>query len=105
MTLVKRILIFFGAVLALLLITGIFLADRGVGRRVDKLENDAYRDTLTKLQNRTAFYEYTAGINKKLASGGEVDFSTLMIDVNYLKRMNDVYGHEQGISTCRAPAT
>ena len=96
MTLVKRILIFFGAVLALLLITGIFLADRGVGRRVDKLENDAYRDTLTKLQNRTAFYEYTAGINKKLASGGEVDFSTLMIDVNFLKRMNDVYGHEQG---------
>ena len=96
MSLVKQILIFFGAVLAVLLVAGIFLMNRDVGRQVDKLQNDAYRDTLTKLQNRTAFYRYTAEINKKLAAGGAGDFSTLMIDVNYLKRMNDVYGHEQG---------
>ncbi len=27
---------------------------------------------------------------------GDADYSILMIDVNFLKKMNDVYGHEQG---------
>ena len=35
------------------------------------------------------------GLTKKIEDG-TADFSTLMIDVNYLKKVNDVYGHEQG---------
>ena len=93
---IKQILLFFLAVLALVLTVSFLAADRGVIRKMDTLENRAYRDTLTGLQNRTAFYEYCGDLNKRIAGGGKGDFSTLMIDVNYLKRMNDVYGHEQG---------
>lgn len=94
-TVIRQILHFFLVVLAVAQVVSFLVADHGVIRRMKKLENSAYRDTLTGLQNRTAFYEYTAEINQKLKNGN-ADFSALMIDVNYLKKMNDVYGHEQG---------
>ena len=82
------------AVLALALIAGFFLTRHRV-RQMRALENRAYRDTLTGLLNRTAYYDYNKELNRRL-DAGEADFSNLMIDVNYLKRMNDVYGHEPG---------
>ena len=85
----------FLVVLALILGVSIFLADRNVLRKVNKLEHRAYRDTLTGLLNRTAYYEYNDILNKKVEDG-TADFSILMIDINYLKRVNDTYGHEQG---------
>ena len=87
--------LFFLIVLAVILGVGIFATDRGVIRRMDRLEKRAYRDTLTGLLNRTAYYEYNNVLNKK-EDDGEADFSLLMIDINYLKRVNDTYGHEQG---------
>ena len=80
---------------AVILAVGIFATDRGVIRKMNKLEDRAYQDTLTGLQNRTAYYEYNDVLNKK-EDAGNADFSILMIDVNYLKKMNDTYGHEQG---------
>ena len=94
-SIIRQIIYFFLIVLAVVLIVGIFATDRGVIRRMDKLENRAYRDTLTGLQNRTAYYEYNDVLNKK-EEAGNADFSILMIDINYLKRVNDTYGHEQG---------
>ena len=86
---------FFLIVLAVILAVSIFVIDRGVIRRMNKLENRAYRDTLTGLQNRTAYYEYNDVLNRK-EDAGDADFSIVMIDINYLKRVNDTYGHEQG---------
>lgn len=86
---------FFMLILALALVFGILFTDRGVLRPMRRLESKAYRDTLTGLQNRTAYYEYNQVINKKIEDG-HADFSILMIDINFLKRMNDEYGHEQG---------
>ena len=86
---------FFLAVLAAILAVSVFLTNRNVIRQMDKLENRAYRDTLTGLQNRTAYYEYNDVLNKK-EDAGNADFSIVMIDINYLKRVNDTYGHEQG---------
>ena len=94
-SIIRQIAFFFLIVLALVLIAGALFTDRGVVRKMEHLENRAYRDTLTGLLNRTAYYEYNRELNRKLEAG-EADFSILMIDVNYLKRMNDVYGHEQG---------
>ena len=82
-------------VVALILAAGIFLADHSLIRRMSKLENRAYQDTLTGLQNRTAYYEYNDVLNRR-EDEGKADFSILMIDINYLKRVNDTYGHEQG---------
>ena len=92
---IRQIIYSFLIVLAVVLLAGVLLTDRGVVRQMKNLENRAYRDTLTGLMNRTAYYEYNKELNRKLEAG-EADFSILMIDVNYLKRMNDVYGHEQG---------
>ena len=83
------IIVFAVALIAAIVMTNISF------KRMKKLENRAYIDTLTGLQNRTAFYENMGGLTKKIADG-TADFSTLMIDVNYLKKVNDVYGHEQG---------
>ena len=91
---IREVAYAFLIVFALALITATAATEIGV-KRVKKLQDRAYIDTLTGLQNRTAFYEYMDGLAKKIEAG-TADFSTLMIDVNYLKKINDVYGHEQG---------
>lgn len=94
MSLIRQILRFYLIILVIAVIAGVILTNSEV-RKMKRLENRAYIDTLTGLQNRTAFYEYMGGLTKKIKAG-TADFSTLMIDVNYLKKVNDVYGHEQG---------
>ncbi len=69
--------------------------DKGIVKPMCRLERRAYRDTLTGLQNRTAYYEYNQTLDKRIADG-TADFSILMVDVNFLKRMNDTHGHEKG---------
>ena len=91
---IRKVAAFFLAVLGLAVLAVVLFTDREV-KQVKKLEDRAYTDTLTGLQNRTAYYEYTRDLNRKIEAG-EADFSILMIDINFLKRMNDVYGHEQG---------
>lgn len=91
---IRQIACFFLIVLGLALIASVVMTNRGV-KRMKRLENRAYIDTLTGLQNRTAYYEYNGELSKKMEEG-KADYSILMVDVNYLKRINDVYGHEQG---------
>ena len=91
---IRQVGYIFLIVLGIALLIGVLWTDREV-KQIKKLENRAYVDTLTGLQNRTAFYENMGMLTKKIEQGN-ADFSTLMIDVNYLKKMNDVYGHEQG---------
>lgn len=91
---IRQIACVFLVVLGLALIASIVMTNIGV-KRMKGLENRAYIDTLTGLQNRTAYYDYNNELNKKLDEG-RADFSILMIDINWLKKMNDTYGHEQG---------
>ena len=91
---IRQVVHAFVIVFAVALIAAIVMTNISF-KRMKKLENRAYIDTLTGLQNRTAFYENMGGLTKKIEDG-TADFSTLMIDVNYLKKVNDVYGHEQG---------
>ena len=91
----RQIALFFLVAVGIILIISIFVTENRVVKKMKGLENRAYLDTLTGLQNRTAFYEHLEEINKKIKAGN-ADFSTLMIDVNYLKRVNDTYGHDQG---------
>ena len=91
---IRQIVLFFLIVLAVALIVIILATNRGV-RKVRNLQDRAYIDTLTGLQNRTAYYEHCGELNRKI-DAGHAEFSILMIDINFLKRMNDVYGHEQG---------
>ena len=92
---ISQVGLIFLIVLGIILAVSIFATDRGVIRKMDKLEDRAYLDTLTGLQNRTAYYDYNDVLNKK-EDTGDADFSIVMIDINFLKRMNDTYGHEEG---------
>lgn len=62
---------------------------------VSKMDVLAYRDALTGAGNKAA-YEKAA---ERLASdilAGSARFAIVMVDLNYLKRINDTYGHDKG---------
>jgi len=62
-----------------------------IRQMVGGLSDRAYRDALTGVRNKGAFEEET----KRLDEGKET-FAIAMFDVNYLKTVNDTYGHEKG---------
>ncbi len=55
----------------------------------------AHTDSLTGLKNKTAYTETTTRLDAEIAAG-VADFAIIMIDVNFLKKVNDTYGHERG---------
>ena len=64
----------------------------------------AHKDALTGLKNKAAYNKDTARLDADIVAG-KAAFAIIMIDVNYLKRVNDTYGHERGneylINACR----
>lgn len=94
-SIICQIMLFFLIVILIIVVVSVLATDRGIIRPMRRLERRAYRDTLTGLQNRTAYYEYCQALDKRIAEG-TADFSILMADVNFLKRMNDTYGHDRG---------
>ena len=55
----------------------------------------AHKDALTGLKNKTAYNKEIARLDDDIAAR-RADFAIVMIDVNFLKRVNDTYGHEYG---------
>ena len=55
----------------------------------------AYRDSLTGLRNTTAYNGWVTDFEKGLADKN-MDFGVLVLDLNYLKEMNDMHGHDAG---------
>ncbi len=58
-----------------------------------KLRNMAETDTLTNLANRYAFEKYIDNISKE---SNDKSIAYILFDVNYLKKTNDNYGHQEG---------
>ena len=52
-------------------------------------------DGLTGLRNVTAYKEYVKKIDESIRKN-EAKFAVVMIDLNFLKKINDTYGHEKG---------
>lgn len=61
-------------------------------KALEDLEAAAKIDPLTGLYNRYAFYSLIDELRLRNATGGCV----IMLDVNYLKSINDTYGHHTG---------
>ena len=59
------------------------------------LKNLAYVDSLTGVKNKTAYDDTTGYINEQIRSG-TAEFAVLMCDLNYLKLINDNFGHKAG---------
>ena len=77
---------------------------RRAQRQVAEMDELAHKDSLTGIKNKAAYDEETARLDEKI-SKGEAEFFIAMVDVNFLKRVNDTYGHERGneylINACR----
>jgi len=83
-SIIGQIIIFFLIVILVIVAASVLATDKGIIKPMRRLERRAYRDTLTGLQNRTAYYEYNQTLDKRIADG-TADFSILMVDVNFLK--------------------
>ncbi len=64
----------------------------------------AMKDMLTGIRNKTAFDKEIEKIESEI-NMGKIHVGIAMIDLNFLKKINDTYGHEQGnqalISLCK----
>lgn len=71
-------------------------------RSIDQAEklkiamNQANKDSLTKVNNRTAYDNIESKITSQIAKGDDLKFAILVCDVNNLKTTNDTIGHEAG---------
>lgn len=64
------------------------------------MEELAVKDTLTGVWNRRAYEEEIHMLEDELTEG-LTEFGIAMIDLNFLKKINDTYGHENGNITIR----
>ena len=90
-----HVVLFLLAFSVLTFIIRILFIDRRLFRPMKRMDAIAHRDALTGLQNKTAYDEAAARIDRKIISGNAT-FTIIVVDVNFLKRVNDTYGHEKG---------
>lgn len=60
-----------------------------------KMSELAHRDALTGIRNKTAYDREVQNLEWARTSG-KLEFGIAMIDLNYLKRINDTFGHDRG---------
>ena len=76
--------------------------------QADALAELASRDSLTGIRNKTAYDKYIES-NKEEFLSGDDGFGFAMIDLNFLKKTNDTYGHDKGnvllIKLCQTVCT
>jgi len=72
--------------------------------KVMAMDEIAYKDSLTGVKNKAAYDKKISELDAKIENAQAV-FCIVMVDVNYLKKVNDTYGHERGneylINACR----
>ena len=60
-----------------------------------ELNELAMKDSLTGIRNKTGYDKEVQNLQWEMADGLE-KFGVAMIDLNFLKRINDTYGHDKG---------
>ena len=63
--------------------------------KADEMDALAHRDALTGVGSKLAYDQKVQQLAGDIASGSAI-FGIVMVDLNYLKRLNDTYGHERG---------
>ena len=84
------------------IIVGVKNIDADVKREKDYLiklaqaKDEANRDEFTGIRNKHAYAEYIAVTEKQIECGELTTFAMIVFDVNGLKAVNDVLGHQAG---------
>ena len=63
--------------------------------KVDQMHELAHKDALTGVLNKNSYDKAIRQLDWKIQDGN-AEFAIAMIDLNFLKRINDTYGHESG---------
>ena len=71
------------------------VALRETEEKANNMQELAVKDALTGIRNKMAYDHEVCKLEADLADGFN-EFGLAMIDLNYLKRTNDTYGHEKG---------
>ncbi len=61
-----------------------------------KMSELANKDGLTGVRSKVNYDNTVEEINNQISSGENVEFGIVMIDLNYLKTINDEFGHDDG---------
>lgn len=64
-------------------------------KKAASMQELANRDALTGIRNKTAFDNEIKRLEVKIEDG-ETAFGLAVVDLNFLKKINDTYGHEKG---------
>ncbi len=65
-------------------------------RQLGSVKRMAYKDPLTNVKNKRAYDEARAFMDRLIKEGELNDFALVVFDINYLKKINDTYGHDAG---------
>lgn len=72
-----------------------------LSRDVEKLRDLAYRDEMTGLLNRRAFFD-RANAEFEMAKSSKEPLSIAILDIDHFKSINDEYGHPKGDEVLKA---
>ena len=64
--------------------------------KTNQMRELANKDSLTGIRNKTSYDMEIEDMEINLRNGRQPPFGIAMIDLNFLKRINDTYGHERG---------
>lgn len=69
---------------------------RSIREMASKLEVYVYRDKLTGLRNAAAYMSKAAELDTQSKLIPDLAYAVILFDVNFLKKVNDNYGHQAG---------
>ena len=64
-------------------------------KMIGQISQEAYRDSLTCVGNKAAYFRKAKELNTEIENG-ETELAVVMVDINELKKINDSYGHNAG---------
>ena len=73
-----------------------FRQDEEYGKRLAQAQKQANVDALTGVKNKHAFLDAEARMDRQIAEHSQPPFAVVMLDVNDLKKVNDLAGHQAG---------
>ena len=69
---------------------------KSIREMATRLEEYMYRDKLTGLRNAAAFMSKAADLDAQRKVNANLNYAVVIFDANFLKKVNDNYGHEAG---------